>query len=64
VESTRNENGWGALSVVNILNSGPSQHLEGNLKARFKWVVENSQKVKLMKRGWSLGHCHRNYYTW
>jgi hypothetical protein len=26
---------------VNILNIGPSEHLEGNLKVRLKWDVEN-----------------------
>lgn len=41
VESTRNEDRCSAVSVVNILNSGPSEHLEGNFKVRLKWGVEN-----------------------
>jgi hypothetical protein len=66
VESTGSEDQCSAILVVNtrILNNGPSENLEGNLKVRLKWGVGNCQKVKLMKRGWSLGHCRRNYYTW
>jgi hypothetical protein len=41
VESTRNGDRCSVQSVVNILNSGPSEHLEGNLKVRLKWGVEN-----------------------
>jgi hypothetical protein len=36
VASTRNEDRCSAVSVVNILNSGLSEHLEGNLKVRLK----------------------------
>jgi hypothetical protein len=41
VESSRNEDRCSAVSVLNILNSGPTEHLEGNLKVRSKWCVEN-----------------------
>jgi len=62
VEITRNEDRCSAVSVVNISNSEPSEHMERHFKVRLKWVWKICcQKVKLMELGWSVGQCRLNY---